>query len=264
MRIQMYQVDAFTSQLFSGNPAAVCPINEWLDEPTMQNIALENNLSETAFFVREGDHYRIRWFTPKDEVPLCGHATLASAFVFFHYIERDAKKIIFQSLSGELTVEREGDLLILDFPSAQLETCEVQDVLLRSFPIKPLEMLYAEDTYVLVFENEMEIREMRPDIKALLDVDAHAVAITARGGEVDFVSRFFAPKLGIDEDPVTGFAHTLLTPYWAEKLNKKRLHALQVSERGGELFLEDRGERVKISGRAVLYSIGEIILPDVS
>jgi len=260
MGIKMYQVDAFTTKLFGGNPAAVCPLEKWLDDQTMQNIALENNLSETAFFVKDGDHYHIRWFTPTHEVSLCGHATLGSAFVLFNFIDKDADSISFQSLSGELIVDRDGNLLTLDFPSARPEACSADKVLLGAFPVEPLEVMYAKETFLLLFEKEEQIREMKPDIRALADADALGIVITAKGDEVDFVSRFFAPKLGIDEDPVTGFAHTILTPYWAKKLKKKKLHALQVSKRGGELFVEDRGERVKISGRAVLYSIGEMMI----
>ncbi|OGU61728.1 MAG: isomerase [Ignavibacteria bacterium RBG_13_36_8] len=260
MKLKLYQVDAFTNKLFGGNPAAVCPLEKWLDESVMQNIASENNLSETAFFVKEGNRYHIRWFTPKNEVPLCGHATLASSFVIFNFIEKDINKIFFQSKSGELIVERDSDLLALNFPSAQPSVCEMNEVLLDPFNEKPVNASYAKDTYMLVFENEKQIREMKPDIKALMDVNAHAVIVTAKGDQVDFVSRFFAPKIGIDEDPVTGFAHTLLTPYWSSQLNKKKMHALQISARGGELFVEDLGERVKIAGKAVLYSIGEICL----
>lgn len=258
MELTLYQVDAFTGKLFGGNPAAVCPLDKWLDDALMQSIALENNLSETAFFVKEGTHYHIRWFTPLEEVPLCGHATLASSFVIFNFIEKDADKLFFNSQSGELIVEKENDLLTLNFPSSPPAACEMKDVLLTPFKEKPIEALYAEDTYILVFETEREIREMKPDIKSITNVDSHAIITTAKGDDADFVSRFFAPKIGLDEDPVTGFAHTLLTPYWAQKLNKNKMHALQVSKRGGGLFIENLDNRVKIAGKAALYFVGKI------
>lgn len=258
MKLTMYQVDAFTDKLFGGNPAGVVPLQEWLDDETMQKIALENNLSETAFFVKEENHYHIRWFTPTSEVPLCGHATLGSSFVIFNFIEKENQKLFFNSKSGELIVERKDDLLSLNFPAAKPEPVEMTDQFLNAFPFKPIEVLYAKDTYLFLFENEKQIREMKPDYNAIANINAHAVIVTAKGDEVDFVSRFFAPKIGINEDPVTGFAHTLLTPFWSEKLNKKEMSALQVSPRGGTLFVENMGERVKISGKGVLYLTGEI------
>jgi len=258
MKLTIYQIDAFTDKLFGGNPAGVVPLQEWLDDETMQKIGLENNLSETAFFVKEGDHYHIRWFTPTSEVPLCGHATLGSSFVIFNFIEKENQRLLFNSKSGELIVEREGDLLSLNFPTAKPEPVEMTDQFLNAFPVKPIEVLFAKDTYFFLFEKEKQIREMKPDYNAIANINAHAVIITAKGEEVDFVSRFFAPKIGINEDPVTGFAHTLLTPYWSEKLNKKEMSALQVSPRGGNLFVEDMDARVKISGKGVLYLTGEI------
>ncbi|MGB8951232.1 MAG: PhzF family phenazine biosynthesis protein [Candidatus Aminicenantales bacterium] len=259
MRYPLYQVDAFTDKLFSGNPAAVCPLEKWLDSGLMQNIAAENNLSETAFFVKEGDHYHIRWMTPTSEVNLCGHATLASAFVIFNHIEKGLEKIVFHSRSGELIVTREGDLMSLDFPANKPVPQKPPEALLKAFPVRPQEVLFKR-TYLVVFSSEDEIKAMKPDIKKFLEVETHGVIITARGKSVDFVSRFFAPDVGIDEDPVTGYAHTLLIPYWAEKLNKTKLQALQLSRRGGELFCVHAGNRVQISGKAVLYLKGEIEL----
>ncbi len=259
MRIPLYQVDAFTDKLFAGNPAAVCPLDQWLDSAVMQNIAAENNLSETAFFIREGGGYHIRWMTPTSEVNLCGHATLASAFVIFQYLEKSLTKIVFQSRSGELIVTREGDLISLNFPARKPAPQTPPGTLLEVFPVAPCEVLFNQ-TFLLVFQSESEIRTMKPDIKKLLEVPTHGAIITARGEAVDFVSRFFAPDVGIEEDPVTGYAHTLLVPYWADKLGKKKLHALQVSKRGGELFCEYLQDRVKISGRAVLYFEGSIVV----
>lgn len=257
MRLPIYQVDAFTDKVFGGNPAAVCPLESWLDDGLMQNIASENNLSETAFFVREDEAYRIRWMTPAAEVDLCGHATLASAFVIFRFMEPGAERIVFRSRSGDLTVAREGDLLSLDFPANRPRPQAPPKELLDAFPAQPSEVL-CNRSFVLVYGSEDVVRNMKPDIRRLLEVDAFGAIITARGNEADFVSRFFVPHVGVDEDPVTGYAHTILIPYWAEKLGRSKLRALQVSRRGGELFCEDRGDRVKIAGRAVLYLQGQI------
>ncbi|MBU0558944.1 MAG: PhzF family phenazine biosynthesis protein [Bacteroidetes bacterium] len=262
MKFKIYQVDAFTKELFRGNPAAVIPLESWLDYDTMQKIALENNLSETAFFVKEEKHYHIRWFTPAIEVPLCGHATLASSFVIFNYIEPQLNEIRFQSKSGELIITREGELISLNFPANVPAVIEPPDELLKLLPIKPLEVLFNQ-SFVAVFNSEDEIRTMKPDLKALAEIDADGLIITAPGNEVDFVSRYFVPSAGIDEDPVTGYAHTLLTPYWSNRLNKTELHALQVSKRSGELFLKNlENNRVLISGAAVLYMIGELFISE--
>ena len=257
MRIPLYQVDAFTGKVFAGNPAAVCPLEAWPEDSLMQNIAAENNLSETAFFIREGEDYRIRWMTPTVEVDLCGHATLASAFVIFRFIEPDADRIVFRSRSGDLAVVREGDLLSLDFPANRPHHQAPPKKLLDAFPAQPSEVLWNR-SFVLVYGSEDAVRNMKPDIRKLQDVEAFGAIITARGNEADFVSRFFVPQVGVDEDPVTGYAHTILVPYWAERLGRSKLRALQVSRRGGELFCEDRGDRVKIAGRAVLYLQGHI------
>jgi PhzF family phenazine biosynthesis protein len=257
MDIPIYQIDAFTSRVFSGNPAAVCPLREWLDDSVLQNIAAENNLSETAFFVPIEEGYHIRWFTPVAEVDLCGHATLASAFVIFTQLDPSMAQVAFRSRSGILTVEKEGDLLSMDFPSQPPRACEAPADLLEGLRQKPLDVLSSED-YFVVFSSEEDIRALEPDMTKLKRVDLRGIIVTAPGDSADFVSRFFAPKFGIAEDPVTGSAHCALIPYWAEKLNKQDLTAHQVSRRGGELFCSNRGDRVKIAGRAVKYMDGMI------
>jgi PhzF family phenazine biosynthesis protein len=259
MNIPIYQVDAFSSEVFSGNPAAVCPLPHWLDVRSMQLIARENNLSETAFFVIERDHYRIRWFTPVEEVDLCGHATLASAFIIFTELDPEISNVLFDSRSGPLRVERTGEMLSLDFPSQPPSECDPPAELVKGLGMKPAAVLKSSD-YFVVFDHEDDIRSLRPNMALLKKVDLRGVIVTAPGIRSDFVSRFFAPRLGIDEDPVTGSAHCALTPYWASRLGKKDLHALQVSERGGELFCHDMGERVFISGRAVKYMQGNITI----
>lgn len=259
MRIPIHQVDAFTSQLFRGNPAAVCPLESWLDDATLQSIATENNLSETAFFVGKAGEYEIRWMTPMQEVDLCGHATLAAAFVLFGDAEKGRDEVVFRSRSGELRVRREKDLLTLDFPSRPPQPMTASEDLLIGLGRPPREVWAARD-YLAVFETEDEVRTLAPDFGRLAQVDRFAVIATAPGTRVDFVSRFFAPGLGIPEDPVTGSAHCTLVPFWSRRLGKKNLHALQVSPRGGELFCEDRGDRVAISGRAVRYLQGTIEL----
>ena len=258
-RIPVYQVDAFTSRVFSGNPAAVCPLEQWLPDEQMQAIAGENNLSETAFFVREADGYRLRWFTPKVEIDLCGHATLASAFVIFNELDPSANSVRFETKSGMLAVTRDGDLLSLDFPARPPAVCEVHPQLARALGGRP-EMILAARDYLAIYGSEEEVRGLRPDMQMLMQVDRFAVIVTAPGTEFDFVSRFFAPAKGVPEDPVTGSAHCTRIPYWANLLSKKRLHAYQASPRGGELWCEDRGERVTMSGKAVRFLQGMICL----
>ncbi|NIP39802.1 MAG: PhzF family phenazine biosynthesis protein [Candidatus Dadabacteria bacterium] len=257
MKLPIYQIDAFTSELFRGNPAAVCPLDKRIDESLMQSIAAENNLSETAFFVKENGGYRIRWFTPTAEVDLCGHATLASAFVIFNEIDRSASSIQFFSNSGELNVTRDGDLISLDFPSLLPKESENSELINSAFNIKPIEVLEADD-YLLIYESQDQIENLVSDLGKLKSIDLRGVIVSSKGDGCDFVSRFFAPKYGIDEDPVTGSAHCTLTPYWSEKLGKKKLHAKQLSKRGGELFCEMIDHRVCISGHAVIYLKGEI------
>ncbi|MFH1215179.1 MAG: PhzF family phenazine biosynthesis protein [Pseudomonadota bacterium] len=260
MKIPIYQIDAFTSAVFSGNPAAVCPLENWLSDATMQAIAAENNLSETAFFVQKDDHFELRWFTPTTEIDLCGHATLASAWVIFNFLNTDSELVrFFSPRSGELTVLRENDLLKMDFPSRPPEACAPPADLVVGLGIKPAEVLQAED-YLAVFRSEAEIAALRPDFQRLGKLDKRGVIVTARGNDVDFVSRFFAPKLGVDEDPVTGSSHCTLIPYWKIKLKKNTFHARQVSARGGELFCMTYGDRVTISGTAVIYMQGMITI----
>lgn len=258
MKLTIYQVDAFAKEIFKGNPAAICPLDEWLETNLMQKIALENNLSETAFFVKKEDHYEIRWFTPGSEIDLCGHATVASAYVIFEVLKLEENFIRFHShKSGELSVEKNGDVLTLDFPSRPVSPAEAPAGLIEAIGKAPKEIFKARD-YFLVYENEREILDINPDFTALLKVNAHGFIVTAKGDSSDFVSRFFAPEVGVFEDPVTGSAHCNLIPYWAEKLGKNELFGRQVSARGGELFCELRGDRVKIGGNAVLYLEGEI------
>ncbi len=259
MKIPLYQIDAFSGEIFAGNPAAVCPLKDWLEDSIMQAIAGENNLSETAFFVPNDKGYRIRWFTPATEVDLCGHATLAAAFVLFHCLNEPGNKVDFFSRSGKLTVKREEDLLIMDFPARSLELCTPPKELIEGLGKEPLEVSRSED-YFSVFSCEEEILNLQPDMQKLKELDLRGVIATARGNKADFVSRFFAPKLGIDEDPATGSIHCSLTPYWSAKLKKEKLHAQQLSKRGGELFCENRGERVVISGRAVKFMEGYITI----
>jgi PhzF family phenazine biosynthesis protein len=259
MRLDIYQVDAFTKKVFGGNPAAICPLDEWLDAELMQKIALENNLSETAFFVKKDDVYEIRWFTPTYEIDLCGHATLAAAFVIFECLKLGTDLVKFHShKSGELSVEKKSDILVLDFPSRPVSSCEAPNGLIEAIGKQPKEVLKARD-YFLVYENEQEVLDINPNFSKLLEIDAHGFIVTAKGDSSDFVSRFFAPEVGVFEDPVTGSSHCNLIPFWAEKLGKTKLLARQISARGGELFCEIKGDRVKIGGNSVLYLKGEII-----
>ncbi|NIM11107.1 MAG: PhzF family phenazine biosynthesis isomerase [Candidatus Aminicenantes bacterium] len=262
MKISIYQIDAFTGRLFGGNPAAVCPLPEWLDPQTMQNIAAENNLSETAFYVKKGDQFEIRWFTPEIEVDLCGHATLASAHVIFNYSDFKGDVIPFQTLrSGELRVSKTNDMLTLDFPATKPEPVPIPAQLAEALGTPPVEVYKSRDILAL-FDREEDIVSMKPNFGLLLNLltglGCLGMIVTAPGNQSDFVSRFFAPPAGIDEDPVTGSAHTTLTPFWAERLDKPRLHAFQLSRRGGELFCQLSGHRVLISGKAVTYMKGEI------
>jgi PhzF family phenazine biosynthesis protein len=257
MELPFYQVDAFTDRVFSGNPAAVCPLEAWLDDGVMQGIAAENNLAETAFFVAEEGGFHIRWFTPSCEVELCGHATLASAFVIMNRLIPGTEHIRFRARAGELRVERDGDRFALDFPSRKPKRIDTPPELAEALGAPPQEVWLSRD-YLAVYATEAQVRNLRPDMAKLAKIDMYAAIVTARGDKADFVSRFFAPGKGIDEDPVTGSAHCTLIPFWAERLGKAQLHAYQVSERGGELFCEDRGDRVKIAGKAVLYAEGSV------
>ena len=257
MRLPIYQIDAFASEPFSGNPAAVVPLEEWLPEERMQAIAEENNLSETAFFVAENGAYRIRWFTPLDEVDLCGHATLASAFVLFSELAFQGDTIRFRSRSGDLKVTRVDGLLTLDFPSQPPSPCAAPPALADALGRQPLECLQGED-YLAVFESQDDIAAIEPDFALLARLDRRGVIVTAPAIEHDFVSRFFAPALGVPEDPVTGSSFTQLAPYWSGRLGKRRMNARQVSQRGGDVVCELAGDRVLISGRALKYLEGWI------
>lgn len=258
-KIPMYQVDAFSGHVFSGNPAAVCPLDAWLPDEQMQAIAAENNLAETAFFVRNGSGYKLRWFTPAVEVDLCGHATLASASVILNDLTPGKRSVSFETKSGTLTVTRDGDLYSLDFPARPPQECEPVPGLVPALGGEPKQILAADD-YLVIYGTEDEVRALRPKMDALMEIDRFAVIVTAPGRRSDFVSRFFAPSKGIPEDPVTGRAHCTLIPYWAKRLERKKLHAYQASPRGGELWCEDRGERVTISGKAVRFLEGTIFL----
>lgn len=259
MRIPLYQVDAFTSRLFGGNPAAVCPLEDWLSDDLLQAIAAENNLSETAYVVRRDDRFELRWFTPAVEVDLCGHATLASAFVILNHIEPERDRVVFDTRSGELAVARQGKLLAMDFPSKPPAPCQPPAGLLEALGGEPLEVLKA-DYHLVTYDAEAAVRALRPNFQALRTVEARAVIVAAPGDEADFVSRFFAPAFGLDEDPVTGSAHCTLIPFYAQRLCKRTFHARQVSARGGELYCEHHGDRVTIAGEAILYLEGAIQL----
>lgn len=260
--IDLYQIDAFTECVFSGNPAAVCPLSHWIDDSKLQAIAAENNLAETAFFVEAGNDgadYELRWFTPETEVDLCGHATLASAFIVFSRLKPGANDVRFSSRSGILTVARDGKYLALDFPSLLAETVAIPDALVKGLGCRPRKVLAASH-YLAVFETEAEIAALTPTMNDLAALHPRGVIATAPGASegIDFVSRFFAPSFGIPEDPVTGSAHCTLIPYWSAQLGKDHLSARQISARGGDLICENRGDRVRIAGQAVLYLEGNI------
>ncbi|WP_028988865.1 PhzF family phenazine biosynthesis protein [Thermithiobacillus tepidarius DSM 3134] len=259
MPIPLYQIDAFASRVFAGNPAAVCPLDGWPEDGLLQAIAQENNLSETAFFVPEGEAFRIRWFTPVTEVDLCGHATLAAAFVIFGMQPGRSDEVVFESRSGTLRVRRDGEWLVMDFPAEVVQPCAAPAALLDGLGVAPLMVLAGTD-YLVLLSDEAAVRALRPDMRHLERLDRRGVIVTAPGREADFVSRFFAPRCGIDEDPVTGSAHCALTPFWTGRLGRQCLRAQQVSRRGGELWCELKGDRVAIAGQAVQYLAGQITL----
>jgi len=254
MQIEFFHIDAFTDQAFAGNPAGVCLLNKWLPVDLMQRIASENGLSETTFVVPAGPHFEIRWFTPKVEMDLCGHGTLASAHVLFRHKGFTGSSIEFHSNTDRLMVEKTGDVLALDFPARPPVPCPMLPGLIQALSQQPIEVLSARD-YLVVFPSEEIVRKLKPDMALLSQVDK-AVIVTARGKEVDFVSRFFAPIYGIPEDPVTGSSHCTLIPYWSKQLSKSSLVALQVSPRGGRLYCQNQGDRVKIGGNAITYLQG--------
>ncbi|NOQ26071.1 MAG: PhzF family phenazine biosynthesis isomerase [Bacteroidales bacterium] len=260
MTIPLYQVDAFSDHIFGGNQAAVCPLNYWIDTEIMQNIAMENNLSETAFFVPKDDYFEIRWFTPKVEINLAGHPTLATAWVIFNELNYTKDVIKFVSpLSGDLIVEKKNDLITMDFPAYKTEPIPITGEIIEGLGLEPLKVLKSRDL-LIVYKDQTEIESINPDFGLLEKLETFGIIITAPGDNCDFVSRFFAPRAGINEDPVTGSAHTILIPYWAEKLKKDKLSAIQVSERKGHLSCEYHGERVKIAGKAKLFMKGEIYI----
>ncbi|HET7308024.1 MAG TPA: PhzF family phenazine biosynthesis protein [Gammaproteobacteria bacterium] len=259
MRLRLFQVDAFAERPFEGNPAAVCPLDAWLDDVLLQAIAEENNLSETAFFVPAGDAFELRWFTPVEEVDLCGHATLASAHVLFEQLDYRQPAVRFETRSGVLTASKNAAGLTMDFPAAPPEPLAMSDALAEALGRRPSALLAAFD-YVAVYESEDDIRALAPDFAALAKLDKRGVVATAPGREVDFVSRCFFPALRINEDPVTGSAHCETAPYWAGRLGGNRLEARQLSQRGGAIGCEVRGDRVSLTGRAASYLVGEIVV----
>lgn len=262
MTIPYYEVLAFTDRLFAGNPAGICILEEWLPDPLLQKIAAENNLAETAFLIDRGNVHDIRWLSPLAEIDLCGHATIGSAHVLFLHLGRSGNSLRFQSRrSGELRVDRAEGRLVLDFPSRPAQTCVAPPLLAESLGAEPKEVFQGRD-YMAVFEREEDVAELSPDLAKLSRLEGQGVVVTAPGNDCDFVSRYFAPKVGVPEDPVTGSTHCVLVPYWSKRLGKKDLHARQLSSRGGELFCEDRGARVGIGGTAITYAEGALHLPE--
>ena len=265
--MQYHVIDVFTDKLFGGNTAGVCLLEKWLPDDVLQCIATENNLSETAFLVRQDGYYDLRWFTPKLEIDLCGHATVASAFVLFEDAKKELREIKFKTMSGMMAVSMTNDLLYLDFPSRPVTPCPAYKTFEKAFGVKPVAVYKAADFLVLV-DGAKTLRNIDPDFSVLkqikteaeLDNDSFGIIVTAKGTDCDFVSRFFAPNAGIDEDPVTGRAHCSLIPFWSEELGKNVMTARQLSKRGGILFCEDHGERIKIGGNAVRYLRGELSL----
>jgi PhzF family phenazine biosynthesis protein len=259
LKLPVYYVDAFAEKVFQGNPAAVCPLESWLDDARMQAIAAENNLSETAFFARQGENFKLRWFTPRCEVDLCGHATLASAFVLLNKLDPARKSVQFETRSGSLIVRREGKLISMDFPAAPAQPAiNVPADLLDGLTPAPKAVWQTKSNYFAIYGSEADVRSVRPNFSRLETLHPLGVCITAPGDHSDFVSRYFAPSYGIPEDPVTGSTHCTLAPYWSQELNKTKLHAYQVSARSGELWCDLVGGRVMINGNAVLYMAGEI------
>jgi len=262
-KLRLFQIDAFTSRVFRGNPAAVCPLEQWLDDATLQSIAEENNLAETAFFVPQEEGFHLRWFTPKCEVDLCGHATLAAAFVIFTELERGRQSVRFDSRSGPLWVRRDTSRLVMDFPALRLKPClNPPAVLMEGLGKRPEELFSAETdkNYFAIYATEEDVRAIRPQFNLLEQLHPSGVVVTAPGKNADCASRYLAPSYGVPEDQVTGSIHAALTPFWAARLNKPQIHARQVSPRGGELFCEDKGDRVEIAGQAVKYLEGAIYI----
>lgn len=261
--LTLYQVDAFAEQPFTGNPAAIFVMDQWLSEQTMQNIAMENNLSETAFIVPDEDVFQIRYYTPLNEVELCGHATLASSFVLYNFFGQKGNTITFRTQNrGELFINLEQDVIVMDFPIDSYKKVEIPAGINEALGIKPEEAYWGLNDLMLVYKNEEQIKSVQPNFELLKQVKARGILITAPGNDVDFVSRFFAPLEGINEDPVTGSAHTTLIPYWHSITGKKSFTAKQLSKRGGTLYCSIQGERVKIGGKAIHYLIGTVFIQD--
>ena len=259
MKLPYYEVSAFTANPFGGNPAGVCALDAWLPDSVLQKIAANNNLAETAFTMPRGNDFELRWFTPTIEMDLCGHATLAAAFVLFNEQKLDSKEVRFHTRSGLLTVSRDKELLTLELPARPAIPCIASEVLISGLGAPPKEVLKTRD-YLAVFASEADVRALKPDFASLKTLDCLGIIATAPGSDCDFVSRFFAPRAGVDEDPVTGSAHCTLIPFWAERFGETKMFARQVSKRGGELYCELLGERVRVGGKAVLYLKGEICL----
>ncbi len=257
---RIYQIDAFTDKVFKGNPAAVVPLEKWLPTDVMQRIAAENNLAETAFFVKEADRYHIKWFTPSVEIELCGHATLASAYVIYNYLNYEKEDIHFTCQVGDLFVRKNEDWIVLNFPSIETQIIKnIPSVLSQAIGMHPVALYDSKTKWVALLPDEAAVADCRPDFSLINQLEKNLI-ITAKGKEVDFVSRFFAPQSGIDEDPVTGSAHSVLIPFWSNKLNKVELTAVQLSQRTGFLKCTFLGERVEMSGQAVCYLIGDIFI----
>jgi len=258
--MKYFVVDVFTDTIFGGNPAGVCLLDEWLESSVMQQIAFENNLSETAFLIEQDGYYDLRWFTPEIEIDLCGHATLGSAFVLMNFVEPNIMQVMFHTQSGVLTVSRDGDEFTMDFPSRKPVPCVAPPVLEKALGCKVLETLVSRDLLVLV-DSAQTVSDLKPDFAVLEEItEFMGIIVTAKGDDCDFVSRFFVPNAGIKEDPVTGSSHCSLIPFWSEILGKKEMLARQLSMRGGRIACMDCGERVRIGGEAVLYMRGEIVL----
>lgn len=257
--MKYYIIDVFTKERYRGNPAGVCLLDSWPEDEIMQNIACETNFADTAFLVKNAGYYDLRWFSPGMEIDLCGHATLASAYVLMNYVDQSMRRVDFHTKSGVLTVTRDGELFTMDFPSRKPSACEISPILEEALGVKVLETLISRDLLVVI-EDAETLKKITPDLSLLSKIDnVFGFIVTARGDDCDFVSRFFAPNGGIPEDPVTGSSHTTLIPYWSEMLDKDTMTAKQLSKRGGALYCRNRGERVEISGNAVTFLIGEIV-----
>ena len=256
--MKYYIVDAFTDELFKGNQAGVCLLDEWLDDETMQSIASENNLAETAFVVKRNDYYDLRWFTPKTEIDLCGHATLASAFVISNFVDDTTKKIDFHTMSGKLSVEKKADLFEMNFPARMATPIPITRLMEQAIGV-PVQGAYLSRDMLLLVDSEQQVKNLNPDLSLVSKLpDSFALIVTAKGEQEDFVSRFFAPNAGIPEDPVTGSSHCTLIPFWAQRLKKEKMTAKQLSRRGGTLYCEYKNDRVIIAGKAALYLQGDI------